>query len=73
MSDNSRLQLQQMLLNSQPGPSTLNRPILRKDKFDDTEEAWLLGKLLPDLQPRVGSQLPTNGEVLRLFFYLNRM
>ena len=29
-------------------------------------------KLLLDLEPKVGSQLPTNGDVLRLFIYLNR-
>ena len=58
-------------VNTLPSSSYI-RPKLRKDAVDDTLEAWLIGKLLLDLEPKVGSQLPTNGDVLRLFIYLNR-
>lgn len=35
-------------------------------------EAILLGKLIDNLEPRIGAQLPTNGDVLRFFMFLNR-
>ena len=57
--------------NTLPSSSYI-RPKLKKDAIDDTPEAWLIGKLLQDLEPEVGSQFPTNGDVLRLFIYWNR-
>ncbi len=35
-------------------------------------EVFLLGKLIDNLEPRIGAQLPTNGDVLRFFMFLNR-
>ena len=35
-------------------------------------EAWLLGNLVKDLTPKKGCQLPTNGDVLHYFVFLNR-
>lgn len=55
----------------QPLLSTLNRPVLRKDD-GEAPQAWLIGNLLQDLAPKKGSQLPTNGDVLRFFVFLNR-
>src|ERR1044072_343127 len=51
-----------------------SRPTLRKDTLEDEviPQDWLIGKLLLDLEPKKGAQLPTNGEVLRTFLYLNR-
>ena len=37
---------------------------------DIENEHWLLGELLENLEPKIGSQLPTNGEVLRHFVYM---
>ena len=53
-------------------PSQPCRPSLRKDDIDETSQAWLIGKLKPDLHPTVGCQLPTCGDVLKYFIYLNR-
>ena len=45
-------------------------PILRNDP-KKVSEAWLLGNLLEDLTPKKGCQLPTNGDELRYFVFLN--
>ncbi|GBM44748.1 hypothetical protein AVEN_83876-1 [Araneus ventricosus] len=52
-------------------PLSSKRPVLRKD---DRElcEARLIDNLLQDLTPKKGSQMPTNGDVLRYFVFLNR-
>ena len=58
--------------NTLPSSSYI-RSKLRKDAIDDTPEAGLIGKLLRDLEPKVGLQLLTNGNVLPfLFIYLNQ-
>lgn len=53
-------------ISSPPG-----RPFLRND-VRVICEAWLIGNILQDLTPKKGSQLPTNGDVLRYFIFLNR-
>lgn len=49
-----------------------HRPILRKDDQAKTPEDWLVGKLVLDMLPKLGSQLPNRGEVLRHFLFLRR-
>lgn len=34
------------------GFSWINRPTLRKDQRDSTQEVWLLGKSVTDLEPK---------------------
>ena len=44
--------------------------VLRKDDKEECE-AWLIGNLRQDLTPKKGSQLPTNGDILCYFVFLN--
>ena len=44
----------------------------RSKEDEKLPEDWLLGDLVHELKPKQGSKLPTNGEVIRYYFYLSR-
>ena len=39
---------------------------------DIEDENWLLEELLKELEPKIGSQLPTNKDVLSHFLFLQK-